>query len=246
VTYFERRANADDLIVQALADPAFSYYYHGDADEGSLSYGGDAAAELNDAILDYKTIWLVGRSAGAETFLRDHLQEVSVDGFSDFTVSQYRQWEISPDEFTTPADVSFGEIARLKGYTIQGPDPAARAMTILLYWEPLAQADIDYSVFVHVIGAPHSATGTPLWDQDDHRPLYGFASTLSWPTSELIRDPYHLLDDPAVSLSPGEYTIRVGFYDPATNERLLVVDSAGNSLGDSYILATLHWPEDAQ
>jgi hypothetical protein len=103
----------------------------------------------------------------------------------------------------------------------------------------LAQADIDYTVFVHLIGPPHPG---PLWDQEDHRPLYGFASALAWEVGALYRDPYHLLENPALALAPGEYAIEVGFYDPATNKRLIVLDSDGSALGDSYTLLTLRWP----
>ncbi|MBN1201319.1 MAG: glycosyltransferase family 39 protein [Anaerolineae bacterium] len=243
-TYLEGRARPGDLIVQTLADPAFDYYYQGSAAEGSLTYGGDAAAELSPEVQRYQTLWLIGRSPDAEAFLDDHMQRVSFDGFSSFTIAQYRRWQPTPDEIGVQTQVTIGQIARLRGCTIQGPDAATRAITILLYWEPLAQADVDYTVFAHLIGAPHPATGSPLWDQDDHRPLYGFASTLEWQPGSLIRDPYHLLTSPDIPLDPGDYTIQVGLYDPATGARLPVTTSGGTDLGDSLTLTTIHWPLD--
>jgi hypothetical protein len=115
-------------------------------------------------------------------------------------------------------------------------------MTVLLYWEPLARSKtVDYKVFVHLIGPPHP-DGNPVWDQEDHPPLNGFASTLAWDPGTRYRDPYHLLENPAITLVSGSYSIEVGFYDPATNERLPVVDAEGKTVGDSYPLTMFEWP----
>ncbi len=167
-----------------------------------------------------QTIWLIGRSPDAEAYLSDHMQQVSFDTLRGFSMMQFRRWEPSLSEIETPADVTFGDLVRLRGYTIQGPDSGSRSITLLLYWEPLQQAALDYKIFVHLIGPPHP--DTPLWDQDDHFPLYGAASTQTWEIGALLRDPYHLLDNPALVLAPADYTIEVGFYDPATNTRLPV------------------------
>jgi hypothetical protein len=196
------------------------------------------AADLNL----YDTIWLIGRSSDAETYLRDHLQEISFHTLRGFPVTQFRRWQPSADEIETAADVTFGDIVRLRGWTVQGPESGSRATAVLLYWEPLKQADVDYKVFVHLVGPPDPITGSPLWDQDDHPPVSGFASTLAWDVGSLIRDPYHLLEDPAVRLIPAEYTIQIGLYDPVTNARLPVHSSDGAALGDSYPLVTFRWP----
>jgi len=51
-----------------------------------------------------------------------------------------------------------------------------------------------------------------------------------------------LLENPATRLTPGTYTIQVGFYDPNTAARLPVHDAAGSDLGDSYSLISFGWP----
>jgi hypothetical protein len=243
VSYLDDRVQAKSLIVQTLADPAFAYYYDGQADEGSLRAEVGLDAQLNKEILFYNTIWLVGRSGEVERYLAERMQLLSQDSFEDFTVTQYAQWDVVPGEIEVPLEFSFGDIVRLRGYTLQGPDAATDAITLLLYWEPLRQAAVDYTVFVHLIGPPHSATGSPLWDQDDHRPRDGFASTLTWEPGALIRDAYHLLSDPGETLPPGEFTLQVGFYDPANpNTRLPATGPDGTVLGDSVSLATLHRP----
>jgi hypothetical protein len=238
--YLEDRARPRDLIVQTMADPAFGYYYHGGADETSLEPGVSAAPQLIDDLNFYRTFWLIGRSPDAETYLSDHLQTISFDTLRGFSIMQFRRWEPSESEIQTQADITFDDIVRLRGYTIQGSDTGSRAITVILYWEPLKQTGIDYKVFVHLVGPPHPATGSPLWDQDDHYPPEG---SRQWQVGTLIRDPYHLLKDPAITLAPAEYAIRVGFYDPDTNTRLSVYAADGSEAGDSYPLVTWHWPK---
>lgn len=239
--YLDARARPGDLVLQTGIDPALRYYYHGDADEKSLLPGVDVAVQLRADMNFYPTIWFIGRSPDVETVLNDHMQPVSFHTLRGFSVMQFRQWQPKPSEIAVQTDVVFGDIARLRGFTLQGPDRATRAMTVLLYWEPLAQTSVDYKVFVHLLGPPRPDS-SPLWGQDDHRPLYGFASTLAWEPGALIRDPYHLLDDPALTLVPAEYTVEIGLYDPDTNERLPVRDSGGQPLGDGYVLQTLRLP----
>ena len=235
VTYLDARVTPDALIVQTQPDPAFRYYYTGAAAEMSLS-GGAVAAQLRTELNFYDTIWLVGRSAEAEAFLDAHMQRVSFHTVAGFPVMQFRAWDVRTEEIAHPLDVRFGQIARLRGYTLQGPDATLDALTLLLYWQPLARAEVDYKVFVHL--APADALQS-VWDQDDHRPLNGFASTREWSPETLYRDPYHLLEAPERAPAPGVYVLRVGFYDPATGERLPVFDADGNALGDSLKLAEL-------
>lgn len=240
--YLQARATPGDLVLQVVPDPAFAYYYSGPADETSLVPGAPIRAQLQPQVTFHRGIWLVGRSPEAESFLAEAMQLLSYDAPAGFDVMQFRRWAPREAEIAVHQGVRFGEIARLAGHTLQGPDANGQALTVLLYWEPLAQSAVDYTVFVHLAGAPNPAAGSPLWDQDDHRPLDGFASTLTWKPGTLYRDPYHLLNSPEVRLAPGTYTLEVGLYDPATDDRLPAYDAAGNPLGDSFTLATLHWP----
>lgn len=240
--YLQQRAAPGDLVLQVVPDPAFGYYYPGPADETSLVPDAPVRAQLQPQVNLYQGIWLLGRSPEAESFLADAMQQISYDAPAGFDVMQFRRWTPREAEIAVRQDVRFGEIARLAGHTLQGPDATGPALTVLLYWEPLARSAVDYTVFVHLTGAPNPATGSPLWDQDDHRPLDGFASTLTWEPGTLYRDPYHLLGSPEVRLAPGMYTLEVGLYDPQSGERLPVYDAAGNLLGDSFTLASIRWP----
>ncbi|MBP8975039.1 MAG: hypothetical protein KBH93_14325, partial [Anaerolineae bacterium] len=240
--YLQERAAPGDLVLQVVPDPAFGYYYPGPADETSLVPDAPIRAQLQPQVNFYRGIWLVGRLPEAEGFLADAMQQISYDVPAGFDVMQFRRWTPHEAEIAVRQNVRFGEIVRLAGHTLQGPGATAPALTVLLYWEPLAQSAVDYTVFVHLTGAPNPATGSSLWDQDDHRPLDGFASTLAWEPGTLYRDPYHLLSSPELRLAPGTYTLEVGLYDPQTGDRLPVYDAAGALLGDSFTLTTLRWP----
>jgi len=240
--YLQERAAPGDLVLQVVPDPAFGYYYPGPADETSLVPDAPIRAQLQPQVNFYRGIWLVGRLPEAEGFLADAMQQISYDVPAGFDVMQFRRWTPHEAEIAVRQNVRFGEIVRLAGHTLQGPGATAPALTVLLYWEPLAQSAVDYTVFVHLSGAPNPATGSSLWDQDDHRPLDGFASTLAWEPGTLYRDPYHLLGSPELRLAPGTYTLEVGLYNPQTGDRLPVYDAAGALLGDSFTLTTLRWP----
>ena len=236
--FLSERTAPQQLIVQPAADPAFVYYYDGPAAETSLVPDVDARAQLISEVYYYDAIWLINPAPAAEDFLGNRMQAINRHQVGEFTVALFRQQAISPDEIATPADVVFGDVARLAGSTLIGPGSSDPATTVLLYWEPLRQTEVDYKVFVHLVGAPDPATGSPLWDQDDHRPREGFASTLTWETGSLVRDPYHLLDEGTFP-PPGDYALLVGLYDPNTNERLPVRDTAGDVIGDNWQVGTL-------
>jgi len=241
-TYLEARSEAGELILQAVPDPAFNYYYRGSSDEISLIPDTAVASQLQPLIAKYQTIWMVGEAPAAREALADEMQELSTDSPGDFRVTQFRRWIVTPEEIATSTETLFGDFARLKGFAIQGPDRSTLSLTVLLYWEPLAQTTTDYKVFVHLVGPQNPTTGSTLWDQDDHRPQYGFASTRSWQRGTLYRDPYHLLGEPAPALVPGTYSLQIGFYDPETGARVSVFDDQGNAIGDSFTLTSFVWP----
>lgn len=121
---------------------------------------------------------------------------------------------------TRPAqatDIRFGEVIRLAGYTIE---PENDTLQLQLFWDALATPAADYTVFVHVLDAAGAVVA-----QNDAPPVNGLYPTGFWAAGETIFDPH------AVSLAdvpPGNYTVRMGWYNPQTGERLPV---AGNPEG---------------
>ena len=88
-------------------------------------------------------------------------------------------------------------------------------VTLDLFWETLAHVELDYTVFVHIVGADGQ-----MLVQRDQQPLGGFYPTSFWQKGRTVVDAVSL--DIPEDAAPGAYSVYVGMYDLATVERLLV------------------------
>ncbi len=120
---------------------------------------------------------------------------------------------IPPTQAAQAADIRFGDVIRLAGYTIE---PERDTLQLQLFWDALATPDADYTVFVHVLDAAGAVVA-----QNDAPPVSGLYPTGFWAAGETIFDPHtvSLADVPA-----GSYTVRIGWYNPQTGARLPVAD----------------------
>lgn len=114
-------------------------------------------------------------------------------------------------------DALFGGQIRLAGMELS--QPSARpgdAVTVTLQWEALEQIPEDYVGFVHLA----DSAGTDV-AQDDHPPLNERYPTRLWSPGTVVSDAYRL-ELPA-DLADGTYELWVGFYRPASGQRLQAV-----------------------
>jgi hypothetical protein len=114
------------------------------------------------------------------------------------------------------------------------PDPAAPGgvVRVTLYWQSLAEMDVAYTVFLHLLDADgRVVTG------DDGEPAAGARPTTSWVPGEYVTD-VHELAVPA-DLAPGDYIVEVGLYDAGvpTMPRLPVLGAEGEAATDRIIFA---------
>ncbi len=86
---------------------------------------------------------------------------------------------------------------------------------LTLYWRALDALDERYTVFVHLL----DASGNIVAQQDDE-PQDGSAPTTSWLRGEVIADEHAV----KIPNTPGQYTVIVGMYQPATGARLVLDD----------------------
>lgn len=125
----------------------------------------------------------------------------------------------------SPVDVRFGDAIVLRGFDLSAPSarPGDR-LRLTLYWESVAAAGADYTVFVHLVGEDPRPVA-----QADSPPAFGGFPTRAWQPGDLVRDPREVAL-PA-DLGPGRYWLLVGLYDPRSGARLAPAAAAPSLLG---------------
>jgi hypothetical protein len=111
----------------------------------------------------------------------------------------------------------FGKAMALRGYTLSPAEVrAGQEVAVTLYWRGLAPMSVDYTVFVHLVGADGQRVaqqdGEPWWEVK--------VPTSTWQVGEELQD-RHVLKVPE-GVAPGEYRLQVGVYYWQTQERLPV------------------------
>jgi len=117
-----------------------------------------------------------------------------------------RAWRV-PQGFTR-GGAELGEVVALAGYRIAADTVAAgERLDVALAWEALAEMDISYRVYLHLI-----EPGGRILTQDDGEPVAWTRPTTGWAVSEVVVD-VRSLGVPA-DAEPGVYEVRVGMYGP--------------------------------
>jgi uncharacterized membrane protein len=149
---------------------------------------------------------------------------------ADLEVEALERVFISPDvQFLSGA--SFGGLVTLVGANISSEviKPGG-TLHLTLYWRALAEMDISYTVFTHLIDAQ-----SRIWAQKDNVPVAGSRPTTGWLPGEVIVDEYELVVEPKAP--PGEYVIEVGLYDASDPAfpRLPVLNEEGKPIDDRAV-----------
>lgn len=242
--FLTARVKADDLVIQLSVDPAFAYYYAGEAPEIALPAQAtqpeaEIIATLQGLRSRYETVFVVAReqagwgNAGAvERWMNEHLQEVMRTDAGGLPVRQYADWPRASD---FPGDfINFGDAVGLLGYEFFPAPLPTGELVLWVYWLPLSQTERPLKSFAHVYGDIHPETGGALWSQHDQHPLGGLRDSTSWQIGVVIRDVYYL---PARELQSGDYQVAVGWYDAGSGQRLTLTDGA-----DASVLESFHHP----
>jgi 4-amino-4-deoxy-L-arabinose transferase-like glycosyltransferase len=135
-----------------------------------------------------------------------------------------------------PTETDFGGGVRLLGYDLEaeGLEPGG-TVYLTLYWQAREPVERRYKVFTHLLGEVFNAgSGNFLWGQQDNEPVSGTRPTSTWRSGEVIVDSYVI---PLEGQAPaGRYALEIGLYDPATGERLPVLDEGGQDVADHVVL----------
>ncbi|NDJ87244.1 MAG: hypothetical protein GYB66_15305 [Chloroflexi bacterium] len=228
-SYLQARTTQYDAVLSGSADPALEYYYRGPGKVRFLSIGSEGDEAFFASLLEeHDAIYVLAdaNTSYALRYFQDHAQHIPGDTWAG--VIQYRAREVRSREIDYPLTVQFGDVALLRGYTLlQGGEGG----TILqLYWEPLRQTAVDYSVLLHLTPG-HVEPSQPMAPAVavlDHGVQGGVISTQHWPVGVLIRDPVPV----PVELPPATYGVRVGWYE--TYDAANLVPLADPTLQERY------------
>ncbi len=241
--FLSARVKAGDLVIQLSVDPAFAYYYAGDAPEMALpAYPAQPKEEIIatlDELRDrFDTVFIVSREQAGwgnkgvvEGWMRANLQEVMRADVAGLPVRQFMEWTPAGD--LTSEWSRFGDAVALLGFEFFPEPLPSDELLLWLYWLPLSRTEQSLKSFAHLYGAAKPDTGSPLWSQDDQLPQGGDIDSRSWQIGAVFRDVYYL---PAEELPDGDYQISVGWYDPVTSQRLTLAKGA-----DSIVLAAFRF-----
>jgi hypothetical protein len=159
-------------------------------------------------------------------FTRELLSELDRSYRHTATVGKYELYE--PDPLQHERHAAFGDQLALVGWSLNAPAEieAGDTLSVTVVWQAQRAMATDYTAFAHLVDQEGRG-----WAGDDHPPSDGLYPTGSWGAGEMVRDTYRLTVP--VDAPPGLYDVQVGWYDPATLERLPVGE------GDAYRIAVL-------
>ncbi len=112
---------------------------------------------------------------------------------------------------------TFGGLFELVGWSVE-PEELERAQEVVVtvVWQARQQPTSRYTMFVHLEG-PNGKVA-----QDDHEPHLGGYPTTNWAEGEMVRDTFRLRAPE--DLPPGEYAIKIGWYDTLSQDGLSLED----------------------
>lgn len=131
----------------------------------------------------------------------------------------------------TPIQADFGEEVGLRGYRVQGELHPGGQLYLTYAWYAKTRPTAIYAVFNHLM----AADGT-LVAQADGWPQEGRMLSIQWQAGEYVEDSYVLAIPP--DAPPGPYTLYVGLYDAATDERQPATQN-GQPLPEGRLLVPL-------
>lgn len=122
---------------------------------------------------------------------------------------------------------TFGDNIELLGYTLEADSVAAGdTLNLTLFWRARQKPPLNLTTFVHVADSSGKAIA-----QKDNQPDSGTYPTSEWVAGETVMDRYRIrVPDSAPTAA---YSMRVGLYNPANGQRVLIAGGA-----DQVVLGT--------
>lgn len=158
---------------------------------------------------------------GHHNFTREFVSALDYNYGLSLENAYYKVYKPAPLAHTRADD--FGGQLELRGWTLdpEGNPRAGHSLVLTVAWKAEKELDTRYTAFAHL----EDSKGGVL-AQDDHEPRVGTFPvmqsypTTRWAANEMVRDTFNLRLP--VNLKPGVYSLRVGWYDSFTQDRLSV------------------------
>jgi hypothetical protein len=159
------------------------------------------------------------------------IHSVWIDGLEYVRIYNLQAPPRPPEPSQMVKEGNLGGAARLVGYDPALPIQvqAGDTVPLTLTWESIGSFEADYTVFIHLTDAGRLPVA-----QADSQPRGGAYPTTRWHVGERLADFYQLEIPPDVP--PGEYELLVGMYLLSSGERLPLLSSEGQIVGDSVSL----------
>ena len=130
-----------------------------------------------------------------------------------------------------PVYADFGEQLALLGYDVSDTKvEAGDTVYMTLYWKAQEELDINYQVFVHVLGPDGLVAQSDKLNPGDF-------PTRRWPDDKYVRDEHEIVLPQ--DLQPGQYEVAVGAWVQSDGWRLPLFDEQGQQVGDRFVMFML-------
>lgn len=181
---------------------------------------GEEAELLGAFAAQHPLLWSVERAQeggvhfrAIERWLGTKYGKVSLDWVDGTRVARFVTTDLPEPEHT---EVLFGDQILLSGYAFNAEGPY---LNLVLVWENAESIDTPYKPFIHIVDGNGEMVA-----QNDQFPVGGFSPPNDWQPASVVRDLHGLILPAEVS---GDLQARIGWYDPATGERLKIQHPPG-------------------
>ena len=118
----------------------------------------------------------------------------------------------------TPTGANLGGQIVVEAYEIPRLQfKPGEAISLTFFWRAISTPNDNYNLFIHLT-TPQGGIVSEI----DTIPLGGSRPTSAWAVQDVVIDPYQL--SIPNTTAPGDYQIRIGFYNPVTRARLPILD----------------------
>jgi len=153
-----------------------------------------------------------------------------------YAENNLRLFRHRPPPMEHPLSAKLGNMVQLLGYDLSSHRLKPHdTLQLTLYWQALNKMETNYTVFTHLLDEDNHIRG-----QKDNWPVNNTYPTTEWIKGEIVVDRYDIMVDRGAP--PGQYTVEIGMYDLATDERLPVLNAQGR-VKDNAILLGHVWVE---